>query len=158
MGGRRGGSKGSFQTLVVPDLGLQGLRGLLHCGDRCQHLRQVLFQQLVPLGGGGVPFAAKPRKGLHLPNGHLGLAQAQQESDPFHVRRRITALAAGCAGYWRNQPGALVIAQALRPVRLATSAMVMRDAMGTILKVGAHSKSSGTCMTLDGACESVSGP
>ena len=158
MGGRRGGSEGSFQALVVRDLGLQGLRGLLHGGDRCQHLRQVLFQQLPPLGGGGVPFAAQPRRGLHLPDAHLGLAQAQQESDPFHVRRRITALAAGCAGYWRNQPGALVIAQALRPVRLATSAMVMRDAMGTILKVGAHSKSSGTCMTLDGACESVSGP
>ena len=91
MGGRRGGSKGSFQALVVRDLGLQGLRGLLH--------------------GGAVPFAAQPRKGLHLPDGHLGLAQAQQESDPFHVRRRITALAAGCAGYWRNQPGALVVAQ-----------------------------------------------
>ena len=149
MGGRRGGSKGSFQAPVVRDLGLQGLRGLLHGGDRCQHLRQVLFQQLPPLGGGGVPFAAQPRKGLHLPDGHLGLAQAQQESDPFHVRRRITALAAGCTRHWRNQPGALVIAQALRPVRLATSAMVMRDAMGTILKVGAHSKSSGTCMTLD---------
>ena len=111
MGGRRGGSKGSFQALVVRDLGLQGLRGLLHGGDRCQHLRQVLFQQLPPLGGGGVPFAAQPRKGLHLPDGHLGLAQAQQESDPFHVRRRITALAARCAGYWRNQPGAFVIAQ-----------------------------------------------
>ena len=111
MGGRRGGSKGSFQALVVRDLGLQGLRGLLHGSDRCQHLRQVLFQQLPPLGGGGVPFAAQPRKGLHLPDGHLGLAQAQQESDPFHVRRRITALAAGCTRHWRNQPGALVVAQ-----------------------------------------------
>ena len=113
MGGRRGGSKGSFQALVVLDLGLHGLCGLLHGGDCCQHLRQVLFQQLAPLGGGGVPFAAQPRKGLHLPDGHLGLAQAQQESDPLHVRRRITALAAGCAGYWRNQPGAFVIAQGI---------------------------------------------
>lgn len=111
MGGRRGGPKGSFQALVVRDLGLQRLCGLLHRGDRCQHLRQVLFQQLAPLGGGGVPFAAQPRKGLHLPNGHLGLAQAQQESDPFHVRRRIAALATGCTGYRRNQTGALVVAQ-----------------------------------------------
>lgn len=149
MGGRRGGAKGSFQPLVVLGLGLQGVRGLLHCGDRCQHLRQVLFQQLAPLGGGGVPFAAQPRKGLHLPDGHLGLAQAQQESDPLHFRRRITALAAGCTRHRRNQPGALVVAQALRPVRLATSAMVMRDAMVTILEVGAHSKSSGTCVALD---------
>ena len=150
MGGRRGGSEGSFQALVVLDLGLQGLCGLLHGGDHCKHLSKVMLQQLLALfGGGGVPFAAQPREGLHLPDGHLGLAQAQQESDPFHVRRRITALAAGCAGYWRNQPGAFVIAQALRPVRLATSAMVRRDAMGTILKVGAHSKSSGTCTTLD---------
>ena len=114
MGGRRGGSKGSFQALVVRDLGLQGLCGLLHGGDRCQHLRQVLFQQLAPLGGGGVPFAAQPRKGLHLPNGHLGLAQAQQESDPFHVRRRIAALATWRARHGRNQPGALVVAQRVR--------------------------------------------
>ena len=111
MGGRRGGSKGSFQALVVRDLGLQGLRGLLHGSDRCQHLRQMLFQQLAPLGGSSVPLTAQPRKGLHLPDGHLGLAQAQQESDPFHVRRRITALAAGCTRYRRNQPGALVVAQ-----------------------------------------------
>ena len=111
MGGRRGGSKGSFQALVVRDLGLQGLRGLLHGGDRCQHLRQVLLQQLAPLGGGGVPFAAQPRKGLHLPDGHLGLAKAQQESDPFHVRRRIAPLATGRAGHGGNQARALVIAQ-----------------------------------------------
>ena len=149
MGGRRGGSKGSFQAPVVRDLGLQGLCGLLHGGDRCQHLRQVLLQQPAPLRGGGVPFAAQPRKGLHLPDGHLGLAQAQQESDPFHVRRRITALAARCTRHRRNQPGALVVAQALRRVRLATSAMVMRYAMGTMLEVGAHSKSSGTCVALD---------
>ena len=104
-------AKGSLQIPVVPDLGLQHLCGLLHGGDGGQHLSQVLLQQLASLGGGGVPFAAQPREGLHLPDGHLGLAQAQQESDPFHVRRRITALAARRTRHGRDQPGALVVAQ-----------------------------------------------
>lgn len=114
MGGRRGGSKGSFQAPVVRDLGLQGLRGLLHGGDRCQHLRQVLLQQLAPLRGGAVPFAAQPRKVLHLPDGHLGLAQAQQESDPIQVRGRVAALAAGCPCHRRDQAGTLVVTQRVR--------------------------------------------
>ena len=104
-------AKGSFQTLVVPDLVLQHLRGLLHRSDRCQHLRKMLLQQFAPLRGGCIPFAAQPREGLHLPNGHAGLAQAQQESDPFHVRRRIAPLATGRAGHGGNQARALVIAQ-----------------------------------------------
>ena len=104
-------AKGSFQTLVVPDLVLQHLRGLLHRSDRCQHLRKMLLQQFAPLRGGCIPFAAQPREGLHLPDGHLGLAQAQQESDPFHVRSRIAALATRRARHGRNQPGALVVAQ-----------------------------------------------
>ena len=103
-------AKGSLQIPVVRDLGLQRLCGLLHGGNGCKHLSKVMLQQLAPFGGGGVPFAAQPREGLHLPDGHLGLAQAQQESDPLHVRRRITALAAGCTRHWRNQPGALVVA------------------------------------------------
>jgi hypothetical protein len=102
-------AKGSFQALVVRDLVLQRLCGLLHRGDRCKHLRKMLLQQLAPLRGGGAPFAAQPRKGLHLPDGHLGLAQAQQESDPFHVRRRITALAARRTRHGRDQPGAFVV-------------------------------------------------
>lgn len=104
-------AKGCLQLSVVPDLGLQRLCGLLHGGDRGQHLGQVLLQQLAALGGGGVPFAAQPREGLHLPDGHVGLAQAQQESDPLHVRRRIAALAARRTRHGCDQPGALVVAQ-----------------------------------------------
>ncbi len=98
----------------MPDLGLQHLSGLLHGGDRCQHLRQVLLQQLAALRGGRVPFAAQPREDLHLPDGHLGFAQAQQESDPFHVRRRITALAAGRTRHGCDEAGALVVTQRVR--------------------------------------------
>ena len=104
-------AKGNFQTLVVPELVLQHLRGLLHRSDRCQHLRKMLLQQFAPLRGGCIPFAAQPREGLHLPNGHAGLAQAQQESDPFHVRRRGAPLATGRAGRGGNQARARVIGQ-----------------------------------------------
>jgi hypothetical protein len=107
-------AKGSLQIPVVRDLGLQRLCGLLHGGDGCKHLSKVMLQQLAPFGGGGVPFAAQPREGLHLPDGHLGLAQAQQESDPFHVRSRIAALATRRTRHGRNQPGALVVAQRVR--------------------------------------------
>lgn len=41
----------------------------------------------------------------------MGLAQAQQESDPFHVRSRIAALAARRTRHGRDQPCALVVAQ-----------------------------------------------
>jgi hypothetical protein len=46
-------------------------------------------------------------------------------------------LAAGRTRYGRDQPGAFVVAQGVRgqAVRSATSAMVSRDAVGTILKV-----------------------
>lgn len=104
-------AKGSFQALVVPDLVLQHLRGLLHHSDRCQHLRKMLLQQFAPLRGGCIPLAAQPCEGLHLPNGHAGFAQAQQESDPFHVRRRIAPLATGRTRHRGNQARALVVAQ-----------------------------------------------
>ena len=96
------------------DLGLQGLGGLLHDRDRRVHLGKMLRQHLAPLGGSRVPFAAQAREDLHLPDGHMGLAQTQQESDPFQVRGRITALAAACARHRRNQAGTLVIAQGVR--------------------------------------------
>ena len=93
------------------DLVLQRPGGALHGLDHRQHVGQVLLQHLEPIWHGRIPFAAKPGEGLHLPDGHAGLAQAQQESDPFHVRRRIAALAAGCAVDGRDQPCALVVAQ-----------------------------------------------
>lgn len=107
-------AKGSLQIPVVPDLGLQRLRGLLHGSDRGEHLGKVLLQQLAALGCGCVPFAAQPREDLHLPDGHLGLAQAQQESDPLHVRSRIAALAAGRTRHRGDQACALVVAQGVR--------------------------------------------
>ena len=96
------------------DLGLQDLGGLLHDGDRREYLGKMLRQHLAPLAGGCVPFAAQSREDLHLPDGHMGLAQTQQESDPFQVRGRITALAARCTRHRRNQAGTLVIAQGVR--------------------------------------------
>ena len=57
---------------------------------------------------------AQPREDLHLPDGHLCFAQAQQESDPFHVRRRITALAAGRTRHGCDEAGALVVTQRVR--------------------------------------------
>lgn len=72
---------------------------------------QVLLQQIAALGRGCVPFAAQPREDLHLPDGHMGFAQAQQEPDPFHVRRRITALTAGRSRDRSDQACALVVAQ-----------------------------------------------
>lgn len=72
------------------------------------------FQHLAALGCRVVPMTAEPGEGLHLPNGHAGFAQAQQESDPVQVRSRIAALAAGSARYGRDQPGALVVAQRVR--------------------------------------------
>lgn len=104
-------AKGSFQIPVVPDLGLQHLRGLLHGRDGGQHLCQMLLQQVAPLRGGCIPLAAQPREGLHLPDGHAGFAQAQQESDPFHVRRRVAPLAAGRTRHGGNQACALVVTQ-----------------------------------------------
>jgi hypothetical protein len=95
----------------VLDLGLQRLCGLLHGGDRSKHLCKMLLQYLAALEGGCVPFTAQMRENLHLPDGHVGLAQAQQESDPFHVRSRIAALATRCTRHRRYQPGALVVAQ-----------------------------------------------
>lgn len=137
-------AKGSFQIPVVRDLGLKRLCGLLHGTDRGEHLREMLLQQLAPLGGGCVPFAAQPREGLHLPDGHLGLAQAQQESDPFHVRSRITALATGRTRYGRDQACALVVAQGVRGQAGAFCDFGNGEegCHGNILKVGAHSKSS----------------
>lgn len=96
------------------DLGLQRLGGSLHDVDRVEHLRKMLFQQLAPLGSAGVPFAAQTREDLHLPDGHMGLAQAQQESDPVHVRGRITTLATGCTRYRRDQAGTLVVTERVR--------------------------------------------
>ena len=96
------------------DLGLQDLGSLLHDRDRRMHLGKMLRQHLAPLGGSRVPFAAQAREDLHLPDGHVGLAQTQQESDPFQVRGRITALAARCTCHRRDQPGTLVIAQGMR--------------------------------------------
>ena len=95
----------------MPDLGLQGLCGLLHGVDRGEHLRKMLLQQCAPFGGGAVPFAAQAREGLHLPDGHAGLAQAQQESDPLHVRRCIAALTARRTRHRGDEPRALVVAQ-----------------------------------------------
>lgn len=96
------------------DLGLQGLGGLLHDRDRRTHLGEMLRQHLAPLGGGRIPFAAQSREDLHLSDGHMGLAQTQQESDPFQVRGRITALAASRARHRRDQAGTLVITQRVR--------------------------------------------
>ena len=95
----------------MPDLGLQRLSGLLHGGDRREHLREMLFQQLAPFGGRGVPFAAQAREGLHLPDRHAGLAQTQQESDPVQVRSGIAALAAWRSRHRRDQAGTFVVAQ-----------------------------------------------
>lgn len=93
---------------------LQRLGGPPQGVDRYQHLCEVLLQHLAPLGGGAVPFAAQAREGLHLPDGHAGLTQAQQESNPVQVRGRIAALAAGRTRHRRDQPGALVVAQGVR--------------------------------------------
>lgn len=90
---------------------MQRLGGLLHGVDRSEHLREVLFQHLAPCGRGTFPFAAKLGESLHLPDGHPGFAQAQQESDPVQVRGRVAALAAGRAGDGHDQPGTLVVAQ-----------------------------------------------
>jgi hypothetical protein len=107
-------AKGSFQAPVVRDLVLQRLGGLLHDGDRGEHLRKMLLQHFTPFGGRGIPFAAQACEGLHLPDGHMRLAQAQQESDPFHIRGRITALATRRTRHGRNQTGALVVTQRVR--------------------------------------------
>lgn len=96
------------------DLVLQRLRGLLHDGDRGEHLREMLFQHCAPFGGRGVPFAAQARENLHLPDGHVRLAQAQQESDPFHIRGRIAALATRRTRHGRDQTGALVVTERVR--------------------------------------------
>lgn len=98
----------------MPDLGLQHLGGLLHGGDRFEHLREVLFQHLAPFGGSNVPFAAQTRESLHLPDGHAGFAQTQQESDPVQIRSRVAALAAGRTRHRRDQAHALVVAQRVR--------------------------------------------
>ena len=103
------------------DLGLQDLGSLLHDRDRRMHLGKMLRQHLAPLGGGRIPFAAQSREDLHLPDGHMGLAQTQQESDPFQVRGRITALAARRTRHRRDQAGSLVIAQGVRRQASASS-------------------------------------
>ncbi len=83
----------------------------MHRLDRCHDIRQMRLQHLAALWCRVVPLTAEPGEVLHLPDGHAGLAQAQQESDPVQVHGRVAALAAGAACHGCDQPGALVVAQ-----------------------------------------------
>jgi len=71
----------------------------------------MILEQGPPFRGGSVPSAAQPYEPLHLPDRHARLAQAQQESDPVQVRRRIPPLPASSPGHGSDQSGALVVAQ-----------------------------------------------
>ncbi len=67
------------------------------------------FQHLATVGRRGIALAAKPGESLHLPDGHAGFAQAQQESDPLQVRGRVAPLAAACTRNRCDQARTLVV-------------------------------------------------
>jgi len=95
----------------VRDLGRQRLHRLLQRLYPGLNLGEVLLEHLAPFADAGVPLASKPGEGLHALDGHAGLAQAQQESQPVHVGARIAALAARCTRHRGDQADALVVAQ-----------------------------------------------
>lgn len=98
------------------------MHGLLQRRHLGLNFGEVLLEHLATFADAGVPLASKPGEGLHALDGHAGLAQAQQESQPVHVGARIAPLTARCARHRGNQPDAFVVAQ-----RVGREAGLLRD-------------------------------